>query len=151
MEIDTKQAGEIGFLILFVLLFTLILNAFYPRDFSIFSNALLLEPIKFDLATIAGWTAIIGVGAAVGFFTSGNAFQVAIAGIILGLCVLFYPIFVYMIDIFTLGIFNYPNYEIHTDTPIILLLFIAIPATFGIGYLVFDLVTSALHSTVGGD
>lgn len=151
MEIDVKQAGEVGFLILFMLLFTLILNAFYPSDFSIFSSSLLVEPLKIDLATITGWGVIIGVGAAVGFFTSGSALPVAITGLILGFLVTLYPIFLYMIDIFTLGMFSYPNYQIHQDTPILLLLVIAIPASAVIFYLLFDLVTSALHSAVGGD
>ncbi|GAG70312.1 unnamed protein product [marine sediment metagenome] len=56
-----------------------------------------------------------------------------------------------MIDIFTLGMFNYPNYNIHKETPILLLLIIAIPASAVIFYLIFDLITSALHSAVGGD
>ena len=151
MEIDVKQAGEVGFLILFMLLLTLVLNAFYPSDFSIFSSALLIEPIKFDGVTIAGWVAIITVSGVVGFFTSGSAIYVAVTGLILGFCLLFYPIFVYMIDVFTLGMFNYPNYDIHADTPLLLLLIIAIPASAVIFYLIFDLITSALHSAVGGD
>ena len=52
MEVNVRQAGEVGFLILFMLLFTIVLNAFYPSDFSIFSSDLLLEPIKFDVVTI---------------------------------------------------------------------------------------------------
>lgn len=151
MEVDTKQAGEIGFLILFLLLFTLVLNAFYPSDFGIFGNDWLIEPIKIDAVTIAGWITIIGVAGAVGFFTSGNALAIAISGIILGFCLVLYPIFVYMIDIFTLGMFNYPNYQIHQDTPIILLLFIAIPSTAFIFYLIFDLISSALQSGATGD
>ena len=151
MEIDTKQAGEVGFLIFFVLFFALILNVYYPEDFSIFSSDLLVSPIKFDAVTIGGWTAIIIAGGAVGFFTSGNSLAVAITGLILGLCVFLYPIFLYMINVFTLGMINYPNYQIHQDTPILLLLTIAIPASAVTFYLVFDLITSALHSAVGGD
>ncbi|GAG66259.1 unnamed protein product [marine sediment metagenome] len=151
MEIDVKQAGEVGFLVLFTLLFAMILNIFYPNDFSIFSSDLLISPIKFDAVTIGGWTTIIIAGGAVGFFTSGNSLAVAITGLILGLCVFIYPVFVYMIDVFTLGMFSYPNYEIHQDTPILMLLLIAIPASAVTFYLVFDLITSALHSAIGGD
>ena len=151
MEIDTKQASEVGFLVLFVLIFTLILNAFYPRDFGIFENDLLISPIVFDTATVAAWVVIIGVAAAAGLLTSGNAFDAAIVGLVLGFCIFLYPIFLYMIDVFTLGMFSYPNYDIHQDTPILLLLFIAIPASAITFYLVFDLVTSALHSATGGD
>ncbi|GAG70327.1 unnamed protein product [marine sediment metagenome] len=151
MEIDVKQAGEVGFLVLFMLMFVMVLNAFYPSDFSIFGSDLLIEPIKVDAVTIGGWVAILGVATALGFFTSGNSLYIAVTAIILGFCVFLYPIFVYMIDIFTLGMFNYPNYNIHKETPILLLLIIAIPASAVIFYLIFDLITSALHSAVGGD
>lgn len=151
MEIDVKQAGEVGFLIIFALLFAIVLNAFYPSDFSIFTSDILVHTLEIDEVTIAGWVAILTVGATVGFFTSGNAFQLAIVGLIMGFCVYLYPIFIYMIDIFTLGMFSYPNYDIHQDTPIILLLFIAIPASVVMFYLLFDLITSALHSATGGD
>ena len=151
MEIDVKQAGEVGFLIFFALLFTLILNAFYPNDFGIFDSDILVSPIALDAVVIAGWIAIITVAGAVGLFTSGNSLYVAITAIILGFIVFLYPIFLYMIDVFTLGMFNYPNYEIHADTPLLFLLIIAIPSSAVMFYLVFDLITSALHSAVGGD
>lgn len=151
MEIDTKQATEFGFLILFMLMFVVVLNVFYPSDFGIFNSSLLITPLRIDAVTIGGLSVIVGVGAAVGFFTSGSAVQVAVIGIVLAFCLVLYPIFVYLIDIFTLGMFTYPNYQIHQETPIFLLLFIAIPATAVIFYLLFDLVTSALQSGVTGD
>jgi len=151
LEIDTKQASEVGFMILFMLLFALILNVYYPNDFGIFNTSILVDPIRFDAVTVGGWIGIVVAGGAVGFFTSGNSLAVAITGLILGFCVALYPIFLYMLDVFTLGIFSYPNYEIHQNIPILLLLFIAIPASAVMFYLIFDLITSALHSAVGGD
>ena len=151
MEIDTKQAGEVGFLILFALIFATILNAFYPSDFSIFDKNLLLSVIELDAVKIGGWIVALGIAAAAGLLTSGRSWDIAVIGIILGFVVYLYPIFVYMIDVFTLGMFSYPNYQIHEETPIIMLLIIAIPASAVMFYLMFDLITSALHSSSGGD
>lgn len=151
MEIDIKQAGEVGFFVMFSLLLAIVLNVFYPNDFSIFTSDILVNTLEVDETTIGGWIAILTAGAAVGFFTSGNSFQVAIVGLVLGFCVYLYPIFIYMGDVFTLGMFNYPAYDIHKDTPIVLLLLIAIPSSALMFYLLFDLITSAIHSSSGGD
>lgn len=149
MEIDTGEATKLMIFIFTILALVIVLNVFFPNDFSLFTNDLLLQPIRFDVITIGGWIAILGVGGAIGFFTSGNAYDVAIVSLILGLCVMFYPIFVYIGNILTLGMFTYPNMDMHQEVPLIFLLLIAIPMSVGIVYLIFDLITSAIHSSAG--
>lgn len=149
MEIDTEQSAKLVMLIFVILVLVIVLNTFYPEDFGIFTSELLFSPIEFDAVVIGSWVAILGGGALVGFFTSGKSFDIALTGLILSLVALFYPIVVYILNVLTLGMFTYPNMQIHQELPLILLLIIAIPMSVGIGYLVFDLVTSALHSIAG--
>jgi len=151
MEIDTEEATKLMIFIFTILALVIVLNVFYPNDFGIFSTDLLLNPIRFDTATILGWTGIITVGGILGFFTSGSSLQIAIIGLLLGFCVLIYPIFVYIGNILTLGMFTYPSMDMHKEVPLIFLLLIAIPMSVGIFYLAFDLITSAIHSSTGGD
>jgi len=149
MEIDTTSAFRFGFIVFAILLIALALNVFYPDDFSIFGKDILVSPLSLSPVQIALWIGAISIGGAIGFFTSGKSFDIAVSATIMGFLVFLFPLFLYLFDIITFGLSSYPNYQIHQEMPIIILLIMAIPLTAAFFILTLDLVSSAIHSSAG--